>query len=72
MAVTRAEVAAFIIGLIIAYDGLLLYFVPVFAVYAWRRGRLLHCLLLLTTGFALGMLPYFPESLSGWGYRFRE
>jgi hypothetical protein len=66
---SRPVVLAAFVGVVIGFNGLLLYFAPVALILAWRAKQLIPAALAMGAGFVLLILPFFPDSLSGWQYR---
>ena len=63
--------ASFLLGISIALNGILIFFVPPFMIYMLNinKRRFWLCALLFFVGVIIAMIPYFPESLYGWQNR---
>jgi len=67
----RYKTASFLVGIIIAYNGLVVFFLPIYLIYLFREAKrnVLLDIALIAAGIIITMIPFFPESLSGWSNR---
>ena len=63
--------ASFIVGLSIAWNGILIFFVPAILIYFYRvdRKNFIKNINFFLIGFILATIPFFPASLSNWKNR---
>ncbi len=68
----KYRIASFSCGFIIAFNGLFVFLLPIYIIYLLRIMKKYFWINLgfILLGLIIGMIPFFPESLSGWENRF--
>ncbi|MFW9930555.1 MAG: hypothetical protein ACFFD1_14290, partial [Candidatus Thorarchaeota archaeon] len=67
----KYKTTSFLIGFTIAYNGLTIFFLPIYLIFLFTeiKTNFLPNIGLIFLGITVGLIPFFPESLSAWGNR---
>lgn len=70
----KYQITSFLLGFIIAFNGLSIFFLPIYLIFLHRevKKHLFINYLMVLLGVFIAMIPFFPESLSGWSNRFNR
>lgn len=70
----KYQITSFLLGFIIAFNGLSIFFLPIYLIFLHREVKkyLFINYLMVLLGVIIAMIPFFPESLSAWSNRFNR
>jgi len=67
----KIKLTSFSIGFTAAFNGLTIFFIPLYLIFLFREVKKDFWLnvMLIFAGIFVALVPFFPESISGWKYR---
>ena len=70
----RYKASSLLLGFIIAFNGLVIFFFPIYLIFLFRevKEKIWLNLGLILTGIIITMIPFLPESLIAWANRFNK